>query len=152
MTVRELELWTTLFPKGLHSMLQKPSKFCGLRKKCTASNPVLGVHNSAPSGKLSIPSVISLTLLYSQGNKRCPRQIKVLTDEGPEKGRPFLLRHGKETRLSEFREWTEGVSAWEARELWKERNPPGQAGSPAETTELISPFVDASHFSQDKLF
>lgn len=85
-------LWAMNFPKGLHSLCQKFLKFHGRGNIDTASSLVLGVNSQHC---LEIAPFQALSLLSCRGwgyrwNKLCCHRIKLITDQGFEKGRPFL--------------------------------------------------------------
>lgn len=140
------------FPKGLHSLCQKFLKFHGRGNIDTASSLVLGVNfqhclEIAPSQVLS--------LLSSRGwgyrwNKLCCHRIKLMTDQGFEKGRPFLQSgRGKETlQFLGLQQKMGAGSVQEAR--GKNKSTAGPASSSVGTTELLPLSIHTAQNSQDE--
>lgn len=83
------KLWAMEFRKGLHSLWQKSSKFHGHGNINTASRLVLGVYSQH---WLEIALFQALSLLFYWGwgygwNKLCCHRIKLVMDQGFEKGK-----------------------------------------------------------------
>lgn len=140
------------FPKGLHSLCQKFLKFHGRGNIDTASSLVLGVNSQHC---LEIAPFQALSLLSYRGwgyrwNKLCCHRIKLMTDQGFEKGRPFL-QNGRGKEILQYlglQEKTEAGSVQGAR--GKNKNTAGPASSSVGATELLPPSIHTAQNSQDE--